>query len=251
MQQTAPRRHGRMVFGSALALALAASLSGCSSAMPTAGPSTATGASNAGYTPAERKLRQESTLFSKSSAQGCLAGAAAGALIGLLADRHGSRGAVVGALGGCVAGVGVNAYVQSKRGTYRDNEARMNAMIADVRADNQKLSQLIATTKTVIADDQRKIAQVQAAYRDKQISVSQAQTELTRVKENRRLLGNTIADVKKKEDEWVQIAKLEKQSGANTARLDAEIGALKDKVTTLQAEAALIDREIAATPAAA
>ena len=235
--------------GSAMALILVASLSGCATPAPTGGSNR--GTSMANYTPAEQNLRRESTLFSKSSAQGCLAGAVAGALIGILSTRDNRRGAVIGAVGGCAVGVGANAYVQNKRGQYRSSEARINAMIADVRADNAKISRLIATTQTVIEDDKRKIAQVKAGLRDKQLSVAQANAELARVKENRRLLANTIADVQQKEDDWVQISQYERQSGANTAQLDAEIGTLKNKVATLEQEAALLDREIAAPPAAA
>jgi hypothetical protein len=237
---------------SSLVLVLVVGSSGCMTSAPMGGPSSSRlGATRAGYTPAEQNLRRESTLFSKSSAQGCLAGAAAGALIGILSSRDDTRGAIIGALGGCAVGVGANAYVQHKRGQYRSSEARINAMIADLRADNAKLSRLIATTQTVIADDKRKIAQVKAGLRDKQLSVAEASAQLARVRENRRLLANTIADVQQKEDDWVQISQYERQSGANTAKLDSEIGVLKDKVATLKAEAALIDREIAATPAAA
>jgi hypothetical protein len=233
-------------------LVFIAGASGCATTAPMGGPSgSGISTTKAGYTPAEQDLRRESTLFSKSSAQGCLAGAAAGALIGILSSRNDTRGAIIGALGGCAVGVGANAYVQNKRGQYQSSEARINAMIADVRADNAKLSRLVATTQTVIADDKRKIAQVKAGLRDKQLSVAQANAQLARVKENRRLLANTIADVQRKEDDWVQISQFERQSGANTAQLDSEIGVLKNKVATLKAEAALIDREIAATPAAA
>lgn len=253
MRHTHLERRGAILCRSAMAVALVATLSGCVTTMPTGGSGGGVRATSASYTPAERQLRQESTLFSKSAAQGCLAGAVAGALLGVLIanDRNRGRGAAIGAVGGCAVGVGVNAYVQNKRSQYQNNEARMNAMIADVRADNQKISRLIATTQTVIADDKRKIAQVKANYRDKQLSAAQARAELARVKENRILLGNTITDVKKKKADWVQISSLERRSGTNTARLDSEIGVLKKQVATLEAEAALMDREIAATPAAA
>ena len=253
MRHTHSERRGAVVCGSAMAVVLVATLSGCMATTPTGGSGGGASAARSSYTPAEQKLRKDSRLFSKSSAQGCMAGAVAGALIGAMLSnkRNRGRGAAIGAAGGCVVGVGVNAYVQNKRGQYRNNEARMNAMIADVRADNKKISRLIATTQTVIADDKRKIAKVKADYRNKQISAAQARAELARVQENRYLLGNTISDVRKKEDDWVQISKLERRSGVNTARLDSEIGALKNKVSTLEAEAALIDREIAATPAAA
>ncbi len=255
MRQMQAKRPRTILLNSAATVALIAALSGCATTMDSSGRSASS--TRTAYTPAEKQLRQESSLFSKTSAQGCLAGAVAGALIGLLAthnsndNRNRNRALALGAAGGCAAGVGANAYVQNKRGQYRDNEARMNAMIADVRKDNQQLARLIELNRTVIAEDKRKIAQVKANLRDKQISSAQARAELARVRENRSLLANQINDAKEKQQEWVDISQVEQQAGANTVKLDSEIGTLKKQIASLEAEAALIDREIAATPAAA
>lgn len=232
-------------------------LSGCVSTMPNTG---ASGTSyGGGYTSAEQDLRQQSQLFSRTSMQGCVAGAAAGALLGLLVDsmqqddRKNSRRnkVLIGAAGGCAAGMAANVYVQNKRNQYYSSEARINAMIAEVRADNQRLSNLVATTRDVIADDRRRIAEVDRQYRDKQISAAEARAQLARVKENRRLLDNTIGGAREKEANWREIAAIEKRDGAQTARLTTEINQYKKQLATLEAEAALIDREIAASPAAA
>lgn len=254
MREKSPLSKTSVMLRTTLLVAAIGGLSGCVATMPS-GPTGASSnpagrATTAAYTPAERRLRQESNLFSQTAMQGCLAGAVAGALVGLLATRRENRGrgAMIGAAGGCAAGFAVNAYVQNQRGQYRNNEARINAMIADVRADNQKLAGMVSTTRSVIADDKRRIAAVNAQYLNQQISVDQARVELARVKENRALLNNTINNVKKRESDWNDIASIERQSGVNTARLDAEIGQLQSKVETLEAEAALIDREIAASP---
>jgi hypothetical protein len=244
----------RCITCSALFIAIVGGLSGCVATTPIqlgAYGGANSGMTNASYTPAEQKLRQDSQLFGKTSMQGCLAGAAAGALIGMLASRDRGRGAAIGALGGCAAGFAVNAYVQQKRGQYQNNEARINAMIADVRSDNQKLAAMVSTTRAVIAEDKRRIASVNTRYLNEQISADQARAELARVKENRALLDNSIKNVKKREQDWTEIAALERKTGADTSGLDAEIRQLRKKADTLQAEAALIDREIAASPVAA
>ncbi|QQO55914.1 MAG: hypothetical protein N838_23780 [Thiohalocapsa sp. PB-PSB1] len=235
--------------------ALLSGLGGCTSTLPKAPTAAASGNNGAvyasAYTPAEQQLRKESNQFAKTSLQGCLAGAAAGALVGLLASRDRNKGLLIGAAGGCAAGFATNAYVQQKRGQYRNNEARVNAMIADVRADNQKLAGMISTTRQVIADDRQRIAKINAGIRNRELSASQARVELARVKENRRLLGNSIEQAEKKYEDWNQIAAMERQTGANTARLDSEIQQLKQKVVALEKEAELIDREIAAVSAPA
>jgi len=228
--------------------ALTLALVGCVATTPMPSGVTTTKAS---YSPAEQRLRSEWKLFSKSNAQGCLAGAAAGALIGILASRNRSRGALIGATAGCVAGVGANAYVQSKRNQYQDNEARINAMIADVRADNAKYERYIDTSREVIAADRRKIERIKAAARGKEMSAAEMRAELARVEQNQNVNRKAVAKMKQEQDNWEEIARLEKAAGADTRKLEAEIGELEDKVATLEAEVELIDREIAATPAAA
>lgn len=252
--------HRAVIMLSTMALAASlAGLSGCVATMPGGEPGSGVRATPASYTPAEQRLRNQAQPFSKTSLQACAAGAAAGALLGLLVDglqgddRKNSRRdkVLIGVAGGCVAGMATNVYVQNKRNQYQDNETRINAMIADVREDNERLSDLVSTTREVIADDKRRIAEVNRQIRNKEISSAQARAELASVRENRRLLGKTIEGVKQRKSDWSDISEIERQSGADTARLDKEIGQLEKKVAALQAEAALIDREIAATPAAA
>ncbi len=245
--------HEAVVLHTSLLLAALGGLNGCVASLPSDSAGSTPGATGGAYTQAERKLRSDSAQFVKTSMQGCVAGAVTGALIGALIGRDDDRGRAVaiGAAGGCAAGLAVNTYVQSKRSQYRDSEARINAMIADVRADNERIAGIISTTRTVIAEDKRRIAEVSAKIRSQEISAAQARAELARVRENRRLLGNTIDSVKQRQADWSEIARIERGSGAQTAGLDAEIRELKGKVATLEAEAELIDREIAASPVAA
>jgi hypothetical protein len=239
------RRTGKsiVVFGLSLTLLQA----GCVTA-PT---------SNSGYgatgplTPAERRMREQSSgLDAKTSLQGCAAGAVAGALLGMLSDGKRSNNMMIGAAAGCAVGLAANAYVQSKRQQYQNDEQRIAAMTADVRAENARISSLIATSEAVIAADRKRLAQVNAAYRNKVISSEQARRDLAGVKANRDQLRSTVNSLKTKQQDWVDISNLERQSGTNTAQLDQEIGALKKRISGLEQEVALMDRQINASPVA-
>ncbi len=222
--------------------------------VPTVGGGGASGGGTqaTALTPAEQRMRQESSqLDVKSSIQGCLAGAAAGALVGMLAGGKRSNNVLIGAAIGCGVGLGANAYVQSKRSKYHTEEQRMAAMIADVRADNQKLAGLISTSKEVIAADRRKIAEIDKAYRKKAISMDDARRQMANVKANRDHLQKTANSLKKKEDNWIEISNLEKQSGSDTAKLDAEIKKLQSQVSSLEKEVKLMDKQINVSPVAA
>lgn len=219
------------------------------------GGSYGSGAQAVALTPAERRMRQESGLFSKSNVQGCMTGAVAGALLAALMTTRGrdhrGRNIAVGALAGCGLGVGVNSYVQSRRSHYYNHEARMRAMIADVRRDNANLARLISTSKEVMAEDRLRIVSIDNAYRAKTISTGEARAQMNRVRANRDHLRTTLSSLQRKERDWVQVSRLERQVGANTSGLDAEIGRLQRQVSSLEDEIELIDQQIAVSPVAA
>jgi hypothetical protein len=230
-----------------LSLTLALVQSGCVTTPTNGGGYGAT----APLTPAEQRMRQQSSqLDAKTSIQGCAAGAVAGALLGMLSDGKRSNNMMIGAAAGCAVGLAANAYVQSKRQQYHNDEQRIAAMTADVRAENARISSLIATSEEVIAADRQRLAQVNAAYRSKAISSEQARRDLAGVKANRDQLQSTVDSLKSKQQDWVDISNLERQSGTNTAQLDQEIGALKKRISGLEQEVALMDRQINASPVA-
>ena len=238
-------RTGRNLLYFSLALALVQT--GCATT------STSSGGYGAGapLTPAEQRMRQQSSqLDAKTSLQGCAAGAVAGALLGMLSDGKRSNNMMIGAAAGCAVGLAANAYVQSKRQQYQNDEQRIAAMTADVRAENARISSLIATSEEVIAADRKRLAQVNAAYRSKAISSEQARRDLAGVKANRDQMQSTINSLKTKQQDWVDISNLERQSGTNTAQLDQEIGVLKKRISGLEQEVALMDRQINASPVA-
>ncbi|CRI67502.1 conserved exported hypothetical protein [Thiocapsa sp. KS1] len=239
------RRTGKSIFVVSLSLTLLQA--GCATSPTGNSDYGATGP----LTPAEQRMRQQSSqLDAKTSLQGCAAGAVAGALLGMLSDGKRSNNMMIGAAAGCAVGLAANAYVQSKRQQYQNDEQRIAAMTADVRAENARLSSLIETSEEVIAADRKRLAQVNAAYRSKAISAEQARRDLAGVKANRDQMQKTVNALKDKQSDWVEISNLERQTGTNTAQLDQEIGVLKKRISGLEQEVALMDKQINASPVA-
>jgi len=118
--------------------------------------------SSASYTPAEQRLRQQSRSFAETSGQACLSVGAAAAIAAYLLSDRGNRGrnAAIAGAAGCGVGMGVNYYVQNRRAQYANAEHRLQVMIRDIRRDNARLAQLVGTTRQVVAEDRRRIAQV-------------------------------------------------------------------------------------------
>jgi chromosome segregation ATPase len=179
-------------------------------------------------------------------------GAVAAVAAYLLSDRRqrGRNAAIAGAAG-CGVGMGVNHYVQTRRSQYADGEQRLQVMIQDVRQDNERLEGLIDTTRQVVSEDRKRIAEIDAAYGSNEISVAQARSEMRAVVDNRNHLRQTLEALRQKEREWKQISIYERHSGIDTRALDIEIQELRRNISTIEEELAVIEQEISVSPVAA
>ena len=190
-------------------------------------------------TPAEQKMREQANTFNQTVGEGALVGCIAGAIIGILAsNRHQGNGAAIGCGAGAVAGGATGYMVASKQETYANEEARLNAMIDDLRADNQRLSGLIDSSHTVIESDKAALAALDKKIAANTITQSQAKVELAKVDDNIKYLQQTVANLKKREAEY-QTARDEaaaKASAQQTAEVDAQIATLKNQIASLETD---------------
>jgi hypothetical protein len=236
--------------GTALILVAALALPGCATSTDPGGYRPA----SVPLTPAERRLRRQTADLARTNTQACVAGGALGGLSMLLLSRNrrdaGQR-ALVGALAGCAAGMGLNTYVQGERRQYAFEEERLRSMLADVRADNDRVARLIDTTEEVIAADKRRIADAERSYAAKQTSLAQARRELRAVRDNRVHLKRTHAALRDRHQEWARISSYERRLGSDTRALDAEIERLKEQISGLEEELMLIDQRIRVSPISA
>ncbi|MGE9805773.1 hypothetical protein ACQP3L_34945, partial [Escherichia coli] len=69
-----------------------------------------------------------------------MGGAAVGALACLTANSNNRTACMIAAaVVGCGIGVGTNAYLDNQRKKYSNKEQLLNAMIADIQQENQRL----------------------------------------------------------------------------------------------------------------
>jgi archaellum component FlaC len=190
-------------------------------------------------TPAEQKMREQANTFNQTIGEGALAGCIAGAIIGILASsRHKGGGAAIGCGAGAAVGGATGYMVASKQETYANEEARLNAMIDELRADNQRLSGLIESSHTVIESDKAALAALDKKIAANTITQSQAKAELAKVDDNIKYLQQTVANLKKREAEY-QTARDEaaaKASAQKTAEVDAQIATLKNQIASLETD---------------
>ena len=109
---------------------------------------------------------------------GCLAGGGVGAGVGAVGSKNKKgQNALLGAALGCaiggVVGGGAGAYIADKQEQFATKEQQLDSMIADVRGENQKLSQLISNTQMVIADDKARMDQIDQQLASGKITMDQ------------------------------------------------------------------------------
>lgn len=175
--------------------------------------------------------------FSTSGMQACALGGGAGALLCVLGDADNKKSCMLAAaVVGCGVGMGANYYMDQRRSQYANTEQRLDATIADVRKDNQQLQQLSQTARNVMADDQRKLAQIQRDMASNRLQAAQARQQLASIDSNAAFLRKTLADTRKRQQQWQQVAESERRNGARVDTLNAEIYSMQRQINQLEAE---------------
>lgn len=196
-------------------------------------------------TPAERKMREQADTYNQTVLEGLLTGCAAGGAIGAVSrSKNRGQNALIGCGIGAVLGAGAGAYVADKQEQYASKEEQLDAMIADVRKENERLAGLITTTQQVIADDKARIEQIDKDLAAGKITMDQAKAKMASVDDNTRYLDNTLKELRKRRQTYVDAAAQTKSK--NTTQNQAmteEITKLEGQIAQLQSERdALVQR---------
>lgn len=196
----------------------------------------ATQANDTGVQPSSALANSsEVSFFSKTGLQACGGGAIAGVVTCKLTKTCDSdKGALKAAILGCGIGIGTNYYLDYQRSQYADGEQRLNMLITDVKADNQKLQTLTAQAKQVLATDKNTLAQIQQGIKRKTIEKSAAQAQLAQVDANTQTLNKSLGDLKTRHQQWQEVANQERGQSPKVKALDAEISRMQKQIVNLE-----------------
>lgn len=196
-------------------------------------------------TPAERKMREQADVYNQTVVEGVILGCLLAAGVGAAASSNNrGQGALIGCGVGAVVGGGAGAYIANKQEQYATREQQQDAMIADVRADNERLAGLIGTTRQVIADDKSRIDRIDSDLAAGKITLAQAKTKMAVVDDNTAYLDNTLAELRKRQQTYADAAAQTKTGSAKqNAAMEVEVAKLEAQIAQLQAERdALVQR---------
>lgn len=211
-------------------------LGGCAASQPTRP-----------LTPQEARMRAQASDFKRTIAEGVglgiLGGAAVGAGLGAASNRRDrGEGAIIGAIiGGVVGGIAggfTGHYYAQKKQSYANEEQRLDAIIADLQDQNRSLATLVDATKTVCQADEQKLAQIQSDLAAQRITRAQADRQLKTIDDNREVLEATLADLRKRQSEWREVANEARQdtNSNRIAELDSEIATLESRIAEMEGE---------------
>jgi len=199
------------------------------------------------YSPASQQMRNDSWYVNTSYLEACGVGIVAGGVIGAISgddsDERKKR-ALVGAGAGCVLAMGANWWLQGQRESAAYQEQDMKQALATIKEDNKKLSGLVRSSKAVVAEDKRKIRQIDKAYRNKTISLQDARAQMAEVDDNEAHLKKTLANLEERRNNWKQLGgKLRaSQSQSDVREMDNQIASLEKKIGVLKGELSSLEQ---------
>jgi uncharacterized protein YcfJ len=157
-------------------------------------------------TPSEKELRTrtEQHRMTEAAIAGAVVGVLAGAALGVALGGNNAAttaliGAGAGALAGGLAGAAYGSYVNAKSRQYANTEVRANTLIQEADKDIAKYTAINNAAKTILAEQEAKIAGLNAAYQAKTISKEAFKKEMASSNNN----GKIISDQCKAMDEEI------------------------------------------------
>lgn len=216
-----------------IAVSLAATM------MLSACQTTGTNSSGQPLTEAEKRMREQSAIYTETVVTGGLAGCGLGIVAGLLLGgnaQNRAKGAAIGCAAGAALGAASGAYVASKQEQYATREEQLAATTKEVKDDNERLAGLIDATRQVMANDKARLDQIEIDLRKGQISKEQARKQLAAIDDNLANLDKTLEQLNKKKADYQEAAKAFAGRDAQSTALKAELLELETQVAQLEAE---------------
>jgi len=174
----------------------------------------------------------------------CAAGAAAGVGACLLSGTdNAALCSAVAAVAGCGILMGGNYYLEQQRTSYANKEERLNAYLKDLNKNTQEARTLANSAKTVLTQNQQTLANLNRKLKDNSIQKDEAKRQLKEIDGNIAYLNEKLKKMKESERDWKEVAKKERGSGMNVAKLDSQIAQYQKQITALEKQVAVVSQQ--------
>ncbi len=204
------------------------------------------GADDQSLTPEQRRLRAQTADYNNTIVGGVAAGALLGTVVGaLIGAAAGNRntgaivaGAAIGAAAGGALGGVAGQYVANKKRQYANENNRLDAMAADVRSENQRLEQLIATSRAVVAQDRADLERLRGEVVNRRVARSDLDRRVATAEQDAAQIQQAIGRLHERRNQYVagRNDTLRENRGANSGAMDAEIHRLDGQIAQLEGQ---------------
>ncbi len=187
----------------------------------------------AALSPAERKLRQQTSPYTVTL-QSAMVGGAAGVALALFSGGD-TEDVIKYGLAGALIGGGAGMIVQNRVKEYKTEEAALDSLIDDAQKENTDMTRSIKTANQVIAADKEKITSIKKKLDAGEITKKEANEKMASVDSNTDYLKSTIKNMKSREEEWGKIAdEVRKEDPQKADKINKETRQLKQKINSLE-----------------
>ena len=207
-------------------------------------------------TPAEKQMQDDEKRFYSTLMGGAFVGALAG--LGLGAAGCHLAGYRDARLRNCIAastvtgGIlgGVDGYVTAKREAAGRNELRaLQATVADVRQDNEKLKSFISNSDRVLAEGRGRLAALNKDLAQRKLTAAQADEARQREERNIASMMKTLESAKQSRTNYLAAAKQLGGDAKSKRDLDAEIRQLDTQIAQLERNVSEYNKALAVSRA--
>jgi hypothetical protein len=199
--------------------------------------------------PSQQELCKDDAAYNRTIAGGALLGGAVGAAGGALtcAITGKANPLVCGAVGlgiGLFAG-GVTGYVVAKQQQATTDKRRaIEGVTDDVRKQNEALRTEVNAARTVAAEDQKKLARINAATRSGEMTAEQAQSERARIADDSKHLETIIQHLETQQGNYQSAGQQLNQTSADYTR---QLADMKGQIDIMKRQKETLDRAISAS----
>lgn len=198
----------------------------------------------------QRQLCKDSTSFNQTVAGGAILGGLIGAGTGALAcavAQTKTNPLACGAVGlgvGLFAG-GVAGYAVAKRQEAAKTQKRaIDGVTNDLRAQNTALRAAVTNARNVANEDRQRLARINTATRNGQMTAEQAQSERARIADDSGRLQKVIDHLQEQQQNFEGAGHQLNESSADYNR---QLADMRSQIATLKQQKETLDRAISAS----
>jgi chromosome segregation ATPase len=200
-------------------------------------------------TPSQRQLCQDNATFNQTIWGGAIIGSVAGAALGAIACALAHKNVALCAAGGAVVGGAVGSfdgYMTAKNQEAARQKIRtIDAVTADIRAENDKLRQSVAAAQAVVRDNSAKLAQMDAQRRANQLDLDQARAQRARIEHDKQNLDSLVNSLEQREQNYRDAGAKTQQSSPD---YNAQIRTMETQIAQLRQQRDILNNAIQTTP---